>query len=177
MGTDHDALVALALEVDGAAAAVLLDLFEEIGRLSATARELVAPAWDLCSAPMSVLSRERWVRLFRAAGYTHEFAPAQRPTRTLRLYRGSDARGRLGMCWSTNLDVARWFAARQDEGWVWASDVEPWRLLAFMAAGYEDQYVVDTTDLEAVVVERPSTVAAMDPDALVRRLDAVAGAR
>ena len=175
MTAEHDALVELALEVDGPSAAALMDVLLRSGRASQGVLErCVAPAWDLCSWPMAVLPRERWVALFRAAGYTHEHRPAVAPVGPLRLFRGSEAAGELGMCWSTNIDVARWMAAKHDEGWVWSAQVEGWRLLGFMAAGYEDQYVVDTTDLVATVIASPAGVAAIDVDALAARLDAVA---
>lgn len=176
MSAVHDGLVRAALAVDGAPAAVLMDLFERQGRLPDEVAAVCVPrAWDLCAWPMSVLSRERWVRLFEVAGYSHEFVPARRPAEALRLYRGSDAAGGEGLCWSSNPDVARWMAARFEEGWVWSAVVEPSRLLAFMAAGYEDQFVVDTTGLVAEVVEGPPVVAAYDVDELAARLDAVAG--
>jgi hypothetical protein len=173
-------LVEEALELPGGgageAAAVLLEVFERLGRLQVeVASRLVPRAWDLCPAPMLVLSRERWVRLFRVAGYTHEFVPAAPPTGVLRLYRGSDERGREGLCWPSNLDVARWLASRYDEGWVWVAVVEPVRLLAFVAAGYEDQFVVDTTGLVAEVLEGPEVVRGLDVDELSLRLDAAAG--
>lgn len=174
MTGEHDALVQLALEVDASAAAVLLDVLHRAGRVSSSVLSCCVPiAWDLCSWPMSVLPAERWVGLFRAAGYTHEFEPAEAPAGPLRLFRGSDAAGELGMCWSTNLDVARWLASAHPEGWVWSAEVEGWRLLAFLAAGYEDQFVVDTTGLATRVVETPVEVAALDREALAERLDAV----
>lgn len=178
MTAEHDALVELALDVDGPAAAVLMDTLLQRGRLSpAIASRCVARAWDVCGGPMSVLPRDRWVALFESSGYTHEFAPAERPRETLRLYRGSDAAGAEGMCWSTNPDVARWLAVTHDVGWVWVADVEPWRLLAFMAETYEDQFVVDTRGLEATVFERPGVVAGLDVDELANRLDERVGAR
>lgn len=159
---------------DAPAAAVLLDLLERDMLLTpAVAVELVPQVWDRCSAPMRVLDVSGWVAMFRCAGYTHEFVPAELPAKTLRLYRGSDASGELGMCWSSNVDVARWVASKYDEGWVWVADVEPPRLLAFMAATYEDQFVVDTTGLAPVVFEHPGQVAAIDPEELAGRLDAL----
>ena len=175
MTVEHDALVELALELSGEAAAVLLDVFMRTGRVSQVILErCVAPAWDWCGAPMTVLTRERWIALFEAAGYTHEHQPGEPPVDPVRLYRGSDRPGEFGMCWSLNIDVARWLAASYADGWVWTAEVEPWRLLAFMAAGYEDQYGVDTTGLETTVLESPEVVAAIDRDELARRLDAVA---
>lgn len=172
---ERAALVDLALELDAEAAAVLMDRFARDGRLSEeVARRCVAETWDLCPSPMAVLAADRWAELFRTAGYTHEYVPAPAPAETLRLYRGSDAAGEFGMCWSSNPDVARWFAIRYDEGWVWAADVAPWRLLAFMAAVYEDQYVVDTAGLYTEVMEDPAAVRALDIEALTDRLDALA---
>lgn len=170
---ERAALVELALDVDPAAAAVLLDDLERMGHRvgdSALTR-LVPRVWDLCSWPMGTLPRERWVALFRDAGYSHDFEPAERPAGALRLFRGSDAAGAEGMCWSTNLDVARWLALPYDEGWVYEAAVEPERLLAFVAPVYEDQFVVDTTGLEISVLEEPAQVAAIDVDALAERLD------
>lgn len=159
---------------DEPAAAVLLDLLDRDSMLSPeVALELVPIVWDLCAAPMSVLSVDAWVRLFERAGYTHDREVAPRPTEPMRLYRGSDRGGELGMCWSSNLDVARWLAIRRHRGRVWSAVVEPWRMLAFVAPVYEDQYVVDTRGLETELLEGPEVVAAIDPNELVARLDAL----
>ena len=157
---------------DDEAAAVVLDLMERDAMLSPElALELVPSVWDRCGAPMLVLSVASWVGLFRRAGYTHDFEPAPQPTEPVRLYRGSDPAGELGMCWSTNPDVARWLASRFPDGRVWSAVVEPERLLAFVAPLYEDQYVVDTTWLRPVLFEGPDVVAALDLDGLFERLD------
>lgn len=173
-----DALVGEVLEVNGAGAAALMAELLRQGRLSEkTAQECVARAWDLVPSPMSVLTRKAWVALFRAAGYTHEFAPAAPPSVPLVLFRGSDEAGQEGLCWSSNLDVALWFALRFDEGWVWRAEASPWRVLAFMAETYEDQFVVDTTGLEMEVVADPEALAAVDVDEVAARLDALVEAR
>jgi len=174
MTREHDELVRTVFAVDEPCAAVVMAELLRSGRLApAVAVEFVARAWDATPWPMAVLPRERWVALFRAAGYTHEFEPAAAPEEPLWLFRGSDEAGAEGMCWTSNLDVALWFAARFDEGWVWRARVEPWRLLAFMAETYEDQHVIDTTDLVLEVVAGPGDVAAVDVDALTDRLDAL----
>jgi hypothetical protein len=166
------AVLEAALAVDGVSCAAQLDLFEREGWLSEDAAGwFVARAWDLCGHPMQVLPRERWVALFRLAGYTHEFVPAPRPVEAVRLFRGSDEAGAEGMSWSSRLDVARWFAVQRAGGRVWSAVVEPWRLLAFMAGVSEDQTVVDTAGLVAEVVEGPEVVSAFDEVVVAERLD------
>lgn len=161
-----------ALAVDGVACAAQLDLFEREGWLTGElATYFVARAWDLCGHPMQVLARERWVSLFRLGGYTHEFEPAPRPVDPVRLFRGSDEAGAEGLSWSRSVDVARWFAVQRREGRVFSALVEPWRLLAFMAGGCEDQAVVDTEGLAVEVVEGPEVVSALDEQVLAERLD------
>lgn len=160
----------------GPVAALLAGLLH-LGKLRSEEAQLLVPrAWDRVGRPMGLLTREQWVALFRCGGYTHEFEPAERPDRAQRLFRGSDAAGALGMCWSANVDVARWLASGYDDGHVWSAAVEPWRLLAFMATGYEDQFVVDTQGLERQMelVEGPEEIAALDLEELGLRLDAVA---
>lgn len=158
--------------LDGPGVARRLDAWHRIGVLSQElAAEFVAEAWDLCAWPMSVLPRARWVALFRFAGYTHEFRLASPPTETLRLYRGSDPRGREGLCWSTSVDVARYMALRFPVGMVWVAEVEPGRLLAYLDEGFERQFVVDTTGLAVDVWESPAEVVALDEVELLLRLD------
>lgn len=169
------ALLDQALDVGGAAA-VLLDLFDRQGRLSqGDAGWFVPRAWDASAYPMSVLPRGRWVVLFRLAGYTHEFEPAQRPGGPLRLYRGSDSVGRGGMCWTSNVDVARWMASRFTDGAVYVAEVGSERLLAFLAPGYEDQFVVDTEGLAVEEFEAWWEVGGLDVEQLMDRLDEAAG--
>lgn len=159
--------------LDGPAVAVELDRLRLVGDLPrGVAVEFVAEAWDLCPWPMSVLTRASWVALFGVAGYTRELVPAPRPRVALRLFRGSDPAGVEGLCWSESRDVARWMAGRFAVGVVWSAVVEPWRLLAYLDEGWEQQHVVDTTGLQVEVVDGPGVVAGLDREALVAGLDA-----
>lgn len=79
-----------------------------------------------------------------------------RPRKPVRLYRGADETNRLGWSWTTDLDIARWFAGRPiwpSPGQVWTVTVQRSALLARIDGRSESEYVLDGRDLdpEAVV--------------------------
>ena len=73
----------------------------------------VAQVWSNAELPEDWVGRENWIDLFRQAGYPSPELP-------LTLFRGTHPERRLGMAWTTNIDVARHFADR----WV-LSEGEP----------------------------------------------------
>lgn len=138
----------------GASLAIILGLLDDEGLLTTElARAFVARAFDSCSHPSEVLGREQWVGMFKLAGFTREWSSAKRPTESRRLFRGSGPAGIYGLCWSSEIGVARYFASRQQGGVVVVALVSPERQLAELAVGWEEQVVVDTTGLAVEVLE------------------------
>jgi hypothetical protein len=74
---------------------------------------VVATAWCMAEWPERALSpRAAWLALFQAAGFTIDGKPAERPAGPLTLYRGC-TRGRVrGLAWTTDREMAGWFARR-----------------------------------------------------------------
>lgn len=111
----------------------------------------VPDAWCGAEFPQWHLSREFWRLLFELAGYTDDQRPADRPTETLRLYRGSTAAGRDGWSWTDSLAVATAYAEGRyrgrQPGSVWTAMVQPSALLARITERNEHEYVVDTDGL------------------------------
>ncbi len=137
--------------------ALLVDLWSE-GLLTAeAATQCVPSAWCGCEWPNRTLDDDLWRRLFDLAGYTVEGISADRPTRSLRLYRGAVPKHRDGWSWTDDRQLAEWFAQRAHnarEGRVWTALVEPCRLLARISQERpgESEYVVDARGLE---IEHP----------------------
>lgn len=74
----------------------------------------VHEAWTMAEWPEMILGRENWVRLFDESGFGRNGEEASKETlpEIVTLYRGSTVALRAGMAWTTDLEVARWFAGR-----------------------------------------------------------------
>lgn len=135
--------------VNGPYVLYMLRYVDKLSPESATAT--VGPVWSMAEYPDKCLSHRRWRDLFTLAGYTVEGVPAERPTETLTLYRGSVPERRADWSWTDNRAVAERYAAGglrgRRAGTVWIAQVEPWRLLARNTGRSEDEYVVDTAKL------------------------------
>jgi hypothetical protein len=118
----------------------------------------IAGVWCAADWWTDKVSRRQWVRLFRRAGYMMVAEPAERPREAVRLWRGCivperRAWGIGGMSWTTDKDVARWFADVSSwnaqrklpllrNGTVLEALVQPAALLAHSAAG-EAEFVIN----------------------------------
>lgn len=118
--------------------------------------ECVPHAWRWNNRPLADLSQQQWIELFRFAGYTHDYAPASRPSeRAVRLWRGAASAER--MSWTTDRKIARGFAIRNagldanvgvvDEPTLWVALIDPLRLLAYLS--HEKEHIIDPLGLTA----------------------------
>ncbi|TRW77568.1 hypothetical protein FK535_26545 [Mycolicibacterium sp. 018/SC-01/001] len=103
----------------------------------------VQDAWSMAEYPERFLDFWYWQELFLAAE-EHLSYPQSRLT----VYRGvREEAYRVGMSWTTSLEVARWFAARYSNGsgFVYKLEVEPCQVLAQMTEGRdcEEEVVLD----------------------------------
>ncbi|RAN79329.1 hypothetical protein B5P43_15580 [Bacillus sp. SRB_336] len=117
---------------------------------STLAAVTVGGAWSDCDYPDRALDRDVWREMFGLAGYTQDGTAAERPTRTLTLYRGTVAERRADWSWTDRLDVARRYAAgirQRPTGLVWTAEVPAANLLCRNLAREEFEYVVDTEGL------------------------------
>ena len=150
---DRDETLSLLLAVGrDSSAHVFVALFEE-GLLPEGADALVGDVWSMAEFPCRMLELWQWEEMFQWSGYRHDGRPAERPADALTLYRGAPARHRGGLAWTASREMAEWFATRNRDqfGWdakVWTAAVEPWRLLAHIDDRREEEYVVDTVDLD-----------------------------
>lgn len=119
---------------------------------------VIARAWTSAEYPERSIGTDAWHVIFAVAeGVVTDVdtdgqgAPVV-PTESLRLYRGSLVERAAGMAWTGDKDRAAWFAQRWngqlgDIAHVWTALVEPERILARFVLRSEDEYVIDTTDL------------------------------
>jgi hypothetical protein len=116
--------------------------------------ECVPHAWRWNNRPLADLPQQQWIQLFRFAGYTHDHAPAARPSgRAVRLWRGGASAKRLS--WTSDRNLARGFAIRTPasnvgvlgEPTLWVALVDPARLLAYFSN--EKEYIIDPLGVAA----------------------------
>ncbi|WP_253022805.1 hypothetical protein [Aeromicrobium sp. CnD17-E] len=160
----------VAHHVVGPVLGLLLDEIHRRGALGEAARALVPRAFDSCPRPSEVLEVEAWVSLFRASGFSRDWRPAPRPDGARRLFRGATPAGVAGMCWSTDVAVARWYAAKRPGGMVVSAEVEPERQLAELGLDWERLVVVDPIGLDVEVIEPRVELLVAEREALARRL-------
>jgi len=74
---------------------------------------LLAENWGLGGWPADMgLGTRRLVRMFRDAGFVTDTAGITAPTEPITLYRGAGIHNVRGLAWSTDEQVAAWFAVR-----------------------------------------------------------------
>lgn len=109
---------------------------------------LMNHAWTGTEFPSQNAEPERWVDAFRIAGWVSD-NDDERPTEPIRLYRGAELEHAAGMSWTANADTARWFANRWAKGGeVFWAIFQPHELLARFSGRNEDEYVVDTPNID-----------------------------
>ncbi|MGR6520926.1 hypothetical protein ACU5JM_04755 [Rhodococcus erythropolis] len=93
-----------------------------------------------------------WRAMFRHRGFTRDSFPAERPNRSLVLFRGSTVAGRTGIAWSRDPNQALYFSRNRqlpgDRAGVWAARVQPHRMLAEYTDRWEVEVVVDARRLQ-----------------------------
>jgi len=119
-------------------------------------RRVIAGVWMMAEWPTSALGVALWVEMFRAAGFVSDTGEPK-PALPWTVYRGTVWGRRRGMSWTTDLERARWFAARyavrHRAGLVFAVDVEPSAVLALVGdpgGRNESEVVVDLALLPTI---------------------------
>lgn len=120
--------------------------------------EALEAAWVGSEYPTFQLSKEEWVTMFGAFGYTVDGISQERPNESLTLYRGATPEHKFGMSWTDNRDIAARFASGdllgRGAGVIFTADVEPERLYAYFHEGRrESEFVIETDGLEITAVE------------------------
>lgn len=118
--------------------------FDTVSELShpATFRAALSEAYTYRNVNMGGdLSPRRWLAMFRHAGFITTGRPL--PTESLTVYRGCVDWKVRAPSWTTDLDVALWFANRAPtRSVVWQAQVEPRHMLAIFDDVDEYEIVV-----------------------------------
>jgi len=111
-------------------------------------RRHITAVWQLAEWP-AALGIRTWVTMFREAGFISD-TDEPVPDYPLTVYRGTTWGRRRGMSWTTDIDRARWFAARWqlrgERGEVFTAIVPPAAVLALVGDPEnhnEEEVVVD----------------------------------
>lgn len=121
----------------------------------------IGPVWSGAEYPFTAMTQSCWASLFRAAGFTVDGVPADRPCGTVRIYRGSIPALRRRWSWTSSLEVARRFSlgfgnggfAGRQPGHVYAMEVDPPRILCVITTRGEGEHVVDTRGAKITKLE------------------------
>jgi len=124
---------------------------------TALMRSRVAEVFAWVRTPEALLPTEKWLTLFRHAGFTHDGVPASPPSGVTQLWRASAPEHRFRMSWTPSLSTARGYAAGQNHaepgaGRIYTAHVPPERVLAVLDAKLanplEVEWIVNTRGLE-----------------------------
>ena len=106
------------------------------GRLTIPAlRRGLSLAWGACHWPEEQLPGNRWVAMFKAAGYISGHAGNATPAMPLAVYRACDPGRAKRLTWTMSMDHVRLFQSRFDRAEVWRAVVPPAAVLARFGEG------------------------------------------
>jgi hypothetical protein len=134
------------------------------------ARRLI-PIWVHVENPERVLSKTRWLQLFRAAGFLSDYG-ASPPSEPIEVWRSQIGTG-FGMAWTRSEEVARWFhdtkhrPYRQEDSALLRTLIEPNGVLALIRKSRIPLQLVDGR-LETVAGRRGEDEVVVDPSLLRR---------
>ncbi|MFE3522225.1 hypothetical protein ACFXOD_11625 [Streptomyces sp. NPDC059161] len=130
-----------------------------------TATALIGHIWSNAEFPDRHLDRDTWRWLFKAAGFTVDGTPAERPAVPVRLWRGSVPERRTDWSWSTERAVAERYAFGnlnyRPPGRLYTVLAPPAALLCANTGRGEAEYVIDTDGLGIHEVPRLSPSCAL----------------
>lgn len=129
-----------------------------------TLTTLIGVVWSMAEYPSTALTLADWRGLFDAAGYTtvgedSEYgARADRPSGSVRVYRGCTPSLRRRWSWTSDRELAVRFAQGVElggfngrmPGRLYLVDAPPGNLLCQIDSRRESEYVVDTRGLKTV---------------------------
>lgn len=111
--------------------------------------QAVFQAW--CSGdsyPEAILGQDAWIALFREAGFSQDGAPSNPPISPITVYRGSWRQFCKGLSWTSNWHAAIRYAG---DGYsdLYVAHPQPTAVLARITARGDDEWILDTTRLDA----------------------------
>lgn len=100
--------------------------------------------WAANGKPTTLLSVEQRRFLCAATGYTKDGVTAKRHVGSLRLYRGALAKGKFGMSWTFDPDVAEFYSSfgEGEEEAIWTAVFKPEHLLACITWRNEAEFAM-----------------------------------
>ena len=126
----------------------VLDRLFAAGTLDRAAlRRGVTLAWT-APYPQEELPVDRWVAMFRAAGFVSDHAGNKQPTRPLEVFRACDPGRERRMTWTASWPTVEWFRREYDRAEVWQATVPPEAVLAVLGTWPATEIVVDPAALE-----------------------------
>jgi len=134
---------------------ILLDLWGECPK--ETLNKLLVRWWESIELP-SGFPQRRVVGMFRWAGFvTDSKVPLK--NRTSVIYRGATSRYRFGLCWTLDIEIARFFAhtyrRRSPGGLVYRAKINHDNVLGYITCRDEQEVIVDPYFLSKVtLIER-----------------------
>lgn len=109
--------------------------------------------WSSAEYPEGHLKHEAWAFLFETAGYRVDGVPAT-PPQQLTLYRGTTPQRLEAMAWTADRAMAQRFATGglrgRPQGHVWQVQVTGDQLVAHIADGEEDEYLLHPEEVISV---------------------------
>lgn len=114
--------------------------------------QAVFQAWCSGAAyPEAILGRDRWIALFREVGFSRDGIPSNPPESPMTVYRGSWHQFCKGLSWTSNWHSAIRYAS---DGYsdLYVSHPQPTAVLARITTRSDDEWILDTTYLEADMV-------------------------
>lgn len=115
--------------------------------------KLLVALWTDCEAPERVIYPRVWVAMFRHAGIVGD-ARSTAPSEPLTIYRGCTADGLRAMGWTTDVKMARTFAAERHgtTARVYRAEISKVGVLALLDQGNENEVIIDPAYLGDVEV-------------------------
>lgn len=118
----------------------------------------LASAWSAAELPEDSIDNFWWIAEFRSAGFAVDGELADVPTGGMKLYRGCTETTVCRMAWSSDIDVAKFFAARHvangRRAGVWSVEAQPDLLLANINDREEAEWLLDSEKLENYLFTR-----------------------
>ena len=110
-------------------------------------RMLLSEAWQMAEWPTAALGARTWLAMFKSAGFVSDCG-SQRPQGPVVAYRGALQTAMRGFSWTTDPELADWFANRIDlvmpgEGRVFKATVAPTAVLGHFTERGEDEVVLN----------------------------------
>ena len=126
---------------------------------AAVVAQHIGKAFAHCSRPAELLTQQRWLTLFKRAGFTVDGRPTKRPQEPTRLYRAAEPQHARRMSWTPSLDTAHGYAEGQGHsqdgaGRIFTTVAQPHQVLCIndenLANPLEVEWIVDPRRLDIV---------------------------